>query len=138
MERADRFSGRPSRPGRCVVFLEETAIRETREEVGLDLRRDGTIIGALDESRPRIPVLPPVIARPYVATIAFDATGGPSDEVESFFWAPLAEILDPAASRMTEIPIRGTTTLRPAITFGGNVIWGMTEGILRGFAEIIR
>jgi 8-oxo-dGTP pyrophosphatase MutT (NUDIX family) len=138
----DPWSGQIAFPGgrRDPVdsSLEETAVRETREEVGFDLRRDGTIIGAFDELRPRTPVLPPVIVRPFVATIAFDATGGPSDEVEKYFWAPLAEILDPAASRITEIPIRGTTTLRPAINFGGNVIWGMTEGILRRFEEIIR
>jgi len=138
----DPWSGQIAFPGgRHETFdatLEATAVRETLEEVGLDLRRDGTIIGALDESRPRIPVLPPVIVRPFVATIAFEATGGPSDEVEKYFWAPLDAILDPAASRVTEIPVRGTTMLRPAIHFGGYVIWGMTEGILRRFEEIIR
>ncbi len=117
----DPWSGQIAFPGgRRETFdasLEETAVRETREEVGFDLRRDGTIIGALDESRPRIPVLPPVIVRPFVATIPFDATGGPSDEVEKYFWAPLTEILDPAASRATEIAVRGNTVLRPAITF---------------------
>ncbi len=138
----DPWSGQIAFPGgRHEIFdasLEETAVRETREEVGFDLRRDGTIIGAIDELRPRTPVLPPVIVRPFVATVSLNATGGPSDEVEKYFWAPLAEILDPAASRATEIPIRGTTTLRPAIHYAGNVIWGMTERILRGFEEIIR
>jgi 8-oxo-dGTP pyrophosphatase MutT (NUDIX family) len=138
----DPWSGQIAFPGgrreTLDASLEETAVRETREEVGFDLRRDGTIIGALDESRPRIPVLPPVIVRPFVATIAFEATGGPSDEVEEYFWAPLAEILDPAASRITELAVRQTTVLRPAIHFGGQVIWGMTEGILRRFEEIIR
>jgi 8-oxo-dGTP pyrophosphatase MutT (NUDIX family) len=138
----DPWSGQIAFPGgrrdTTDSSLEETAVRETREEVGFDLSRVGTIIGALDESRPRIPVLPPVIVRPFVATIAFEATGGQSDEVERYFWAPLAEILDPAATRTTEIAVRGNTVLRPAITFGDHVIWGMTEGILRGFADIIR
>ncbi|HEV8410126.1 MAG TPA: CoA pyrophosphatase [Gemmatimonadaceae bacterium] len=138
----DPWSGQIAFPGgrrdAIDASLEETALRETREEVGFDLLRDGTIIGALDESRPRIPVLPPVIVRPFVATIAFDATGGPSDEVEEYFWAPLAEILDPTASRITELPVKGNTVLRPAIHYAGNVIWGMTEGILRRFEEITR
>jgi 8-oxo-dGTP pyrophosphatase MutT (NUDIX family) len=138
----DPWSGQIAFPGgrheKFDTSLEETAVRETLEEVGFDLRRDGTIIGALDESRPRIPVLPPVIVRPFVATIAFDATGAPSDEVEKYFWAPLDAVLDPAASRITEIPVRQTTTLRPAIHFGDYVIWGMTEGILRRFEEIVR
>ena len=143
MRADDPWSGQIAFPGgRRETFdasLEETAVRETREEVGrFDLRRDGTIVGALDESRPRIPVLPPVIVRPFVATIAFEATGGPSDEVEKYFWAPLADLLDPAATRTTEIAVRGNTVLRPAITYNGYVIWGMTEGILRRFEEIIR
>jgi 8-oxo-dGTP pyrophosphatase MutT (NUDIX family) len=137
----DPWSGQIAFPGgRHEDFdesLEDTAARETREEVGLELRRHGAIIGALDEVRPRTPVLPPVIVRPYVATISADAPTGPSNEVERFFWAPLDAVLDPAASRDTEILIRQTTTVRPAINYEGNVIWGMTESILRRFAEII-
>jgi 8-oxo-dGTP pyrophosphatase MutT (NUDIX family) len=138
----DPWSGQIAFPGgRHEVSdesLEDTAVRETREEVGLELRRDGAIIGALDEVRPRIAVLPPVIVRPYVATIAAGAHAGTSAEVERFFWAPLDAILDPAASRDTEIVIRQTSTLRPAIHYDGNVIWGMTESILRSFEAIIR
>ena len=113
-------------------------MRETREEVGLELRLHGRMIGALDELRPRIAVLPPVIVRPYVATVSAEARIGSSDEVAQVFWAPLDAILDPAASRETEIVVRGIRTTRPAIHHGGHVIWGMTEHILRRFEEIIR
>lgn len=138
----DPWSGQIAFPGGrhedSDESLEDTAVRETREEVGLELRRHGAIIGALDEVRPRTPVLPPVIVRPYVATISADASAAVSAEVERFFWAPLDAILDPAASRDTEILIRQTATVRPAINYEGNVIWGMTEHILRQFAEVIR
>jgi 8-oxo-dGTP pyrophosphatase MutT (NUDIX family) len=118
--------------------LEDTAVRETHEEVGLELRSHGTILGALDELRPRLAVLPPVIVRPYVATISADAAIASSDEVAEFFWAPLDAILDPAAERATEIFVRQTSTMRSAIHYEGHVIWGMTEQILRRFEEIIR
>ncbi len=138
----DPWSGQIAFPGgrheEVDESLEDTAVRETREEVGLELRRYGTICGALDEVRPRTPVLPPVIVRPYVAMIRADAPTGTSDEVERFFWAPLDAILDPAATRNTEISIRQTVTLRPAIHYKGNVIWGMTEHILRNFAAIVQ
>ncbi|MFI5245214.1 MAG: NUDIX hydrolase [Gemmatimonadales bacterium] len=138
----DPWSGQIALPGGRHAdtdeSLEDTAVRETREEVGLELRRHGAIIGALDELRPRIQVLPPVIVRPYVATVMPNATIGASDEVAEFFWAPLDAILDPAASRETEIAVRQMRTVRPAIHFGGHVIWGMTEHILRRFEEIIR
>ena len=138
----DPWSGQIALPGGrhedADESLEDTAVRETFEEVGLELRRHGTVIGALDEVRPRTPVLPPVIVRPYVATISEDAKIGSSDEVAQFFWAPLDAILDPAASRDTEIVVRQMRTTRPAIHYGGHVIWGMTEHILRRFEEIIR
>jgi 8-oxo-dGTP pyrophosphatase MutT (NUDIX family) len=137
----DPWSGQIAFPGGrhddSDESLEDTAVRETREEVGLELRRHGTIIGALDEVRPRTPVLPPVIVRPYVATVATAAVVS-SDEVAELFWAPLDEILDASASRETGIVVRGVHTLRPAIHFGGHVIWGMTEHILRGFEKIIQ
>jgi 8-oxo-dGTP pyrophosphatase MutT (NUDIX family) len=138
----DPWSGQIAFPGGrhdvTDASLEDTALRETHEEVGLDLRRHGAIIGSLDELRPRTPVLPPVIVRPHVATVSADATLGPSDEVAEYFWAPLDAILDPAAARETEIVVRQMRTVRPAIHFRGHVIWGMTEIILRRFEEIIR
>lgn len=138
----DPWSGQIALPGgrhdAADASLEDTAVRETREEVGLELRRDGTIIGVLDELRPRIPVLPPVIVRPHVAVVSTDATLGPSVEVAEYFWAPLDAILDPAATSDTEIVVRQMRTVRPAIHYGGHMIWGMTEHILRRFEEIIR
>lgn len=138
----DPWSGQIALPGGrhqdSDDSLEDTAVRETREEVGLELGRHGAIIGALDELRPRVAVLPPVIVRPYVATVAADAAIEASDEVAGHFWAPLDAILSPAALRDTEIVVRQMRTVRPAIHFGGHMIWGMTEHILRRFEEIIR
>jgi 8-oxo-dGTP pyrophosphatase MutT (NUDIX family) len=138
----DPWSGQIALPGgrRSAAdhSLEETAVRETREEVALDLRRDGVIIGALDELRPRTPVLPPVIVRPFVATVGQHAALEVNVEVADLFWAPLDVILDPAATRETAIQVRGFRTDRPAIHFGEHVIWGMTERILRNFGELLR
>jgi 8-oxo-dGTP pyrophosphatase MutT (NUDIX family) len=137
----DPWSGQIALPGGrrdpVDASLEDTAVRETREEVGLDLRTDGKIIGALDELRPRTIVLPPVLVRPFVATIAAGAASGVSEEVARSFWAPLDAILDPAAAQPTEIRVQGATSMRPAIRFEDYVIWGMTERILRQFEEVI-
>lgn len=137
----DPWSGQIALPGGRYDpddrSLEATAVRETFEEVSLDLRRDGAILGALDELRPRIPQLPPVIVRPYVATVAPHADVLPSDEVAELFWAPLDLILAPESQRDTEIAVRGFTVRRSAIHFRGHVIWGMTEAILRQFGTVI-
>ena len=62
----------------------------------------------------------------------------PSDEVADHFWAPIDRILDPAATRDTQILVRGFHMRRDAIHFEGHVIWGMTQQILNGFAGVAR
>jgi len=137
----DPWSGQIALPGgRHDVLdesLEATAVRETREEVALDLHRDGAIVGALDELRPRTPVLPPVIVRPFVATVSADALVSAGEEVAELFWAPLDLIVDPASVRDTEIRVRGLHERRPAIHYRGHVIWGMTERIIHNLKEVL-
>ena len=137
----DPWSGQIGLPGgraeSADESLEATAIRETREEVAIDLRRDGVILGALDELRPRTPTLPPVIVCPFVATVSADARAEPSDEVADLFWAPLDAVLDPEATRDADIFVRGLRMRRPAIHYGERVIWGMTERILHNLRELI-
>ena len=137
----DPWSGQIGLPGGRAEAsddsLEATAVRETHEEVALDLRRDGAILGALDELRPRTPVLPPVIVCPFVATVSADAHVEPSDEVADMFWAPLDAILDPDATRDADIFVRGLRMRRPAIHYRERVIWGMTERILHNLGALI-
>jgi 8-oxo-dGTP pyrophosphatase MutT (NUDIX family) len=137
----DPWSGQIALPGGRYdpddESLESTAVRETFEEVSIDLRRDGAVIGALDELRPRVPLLPPVIVRPYVATVAAHAEVRPSEEVAEMFWAPLDTILAPESTRDTEIVVRGFTLRRNAIHYRGHLIWGMTEAIVRQFEAIV-
>src|SRR3989449_5431311 len=46
-----------------------TAIRETREETGIDLRR-GEPLAVLDDLAPVTAVLPPVVVRPFVFALS--------------------------------------------------------------------
>src|SRR5579884_3649741 len=52
--------------------LQQTAVRETWEETGIDLARDGVILGTLDDITPRTPSLPPLVIRPFVAVVKPD------------------------------------------------------------------
>jgi len=139
---ADPWSGQIALPGgkydATDASLEQTAVRETREEVAIDLATQGEVFGALDELRPRNPLLPPVIVRPFVATVAADAVVVPSHEVADHFWAPLDRILDPEATKDTRIFVRGYYMRRDAIHYEGHVIWGMTQNILESFAKVAR
>ena len=60
----DPWSGHVACPGGRMdptdPDLEFTAVRETREETGIDLARDGRVLGTLDDISPRTPALPPL------------------------------------------------------------------------------
>jgi len=139
IKRADRagdpWSGQIALPGgrweHNDASLERTAIRETREEIGIDVDADGVMLGTLDDLAPRTRSLPPIVVRPYVAVIKASVVLTPNHEVAAYFWAPCRALLDPVA--MGEHAVRqppGSITL-PSITIKGHVIWGMTERIIR-------
>ncbi len=116
--------------------LLDTVLRETREETSLDLRAHGEVFGALDELRPRTPTLPPVIVRPYVASLHVVPSLVLSEELAGHFWAPLDALFDPANTRPARVNARGVTMWRDAIHYDGRVIWGLTERILRMLQEL--
>jgi 8-oxo-dGTP pyrophosphatase MutT (NUDIX family) len=114
-----------------------TVVRETWEETGIDLARDGVILGALDELRPRTPVLPPIIVTPYVAVVRPDVAIRKSDEVADTFWVPWSRFGDPDVSRESVVRIRGDDRNVPSYVIGRRVVWGMTERILRQLVDAL-
>lgn len=140
----DPWSGQIGLPGgnRSMLdrSLDETAIRETAEELGLDLRAFGTPLGALDELRPRIPTLPPIIVRPF-AWVIEPARLAPlvmSDEVAEYRWIPLAELFAEATRVQVAVEVRNVRRRVEALQVGDFTIWGMTERILSTFERLIR
>ena len=113
--------------------LRETAIRETREEVGLDLLSHGLVLGALDELHPRTPVLPPIVVRPYVFVTGAGVELRPTAEVAAAFWAPLDRLRHPDATFEATVTVRGEELRVPGVRHLEHVIWGMTERIFRDF-----
>lgn len=111
--------------------LEATALRETLEETGLDVRRTGTVLGVLDELRPRTAVLPPIVVTPYVAVVEPPPVLQLNAEVADAFWVPWSILTDPAYDRETEVRVRGATFRTSAFVLGEHVVWGMTERIVR-------
>jgi 8-oxo-dGTP pyrophosphatase MutT (NUDIX family) len=131
---ADPWSGQVAFPGgreeAADPTLADTAIRETREETGIDLVRDGTVIGTLDDLRPNTVRLPAVIVRPYVVLLNRFEPLVLSDEVALAFWIPLEAFKDAPAWRDTNVLARGVQMNRRAFHHQGQVIWGMPERIL--------
>ena len=131
---ADPWSGQIAFPGgreeSADPTLADTAIRETREETGIDLVRDGTVIGTLDDLRPQTVRLPAVIVRPYVVLLNRFEPLVLSDEVALAFWIPLEAFKDAPSWQDTDVLARGVQMNRRAFHHQGQVIWGMTERIL--------
>ena len=116
--------------------LEATAVRETREETGVDLS-DAEQLGVLDDLYPRASTLPPVVVRPFVFALARRAALVPSDEVQRAFWLPLGRLSDPGVRREVTLPLRGGARTFPAYLVDEDLIWGMTERILTPFVDLV-
>jgi 8-oxo-dGTP pyrophosphatase MutT (NUDIX family) len=138
----DPWSGHVAFPGGrfepADATLEQTAVRETREEIAIDLVRDGAILGRLDDLEPRTPRLPRLVITPYVAVVAPDASLEAGPEVDEAFWVPLGALQDPEASREIVLDLTGGPRTVMSFQHRGYTIWGLTERILRNFFEYMR
>ena len=116
-----------------------TAIRETHEEVGIDLALGGTSIGRLDElraiarHRPLDLVISPVVFLlhgPATITVA-------PREVESAVWVPL-DFFGSAAARSTyRRSLDGIDSEFPAFRYERYTIWGLTHRMLEAFLALV-
>jgi 8-oxo-dGTP pyrophosphatase MutT (NUDIX family) len=137
----DPWSGHMALPGGrqdpAEADLVTTAIRETAEEVGLELRPEH-LLGSLDDVVPRTPSLPPIAVRPYV--FALDRRPGLTlnPEVAAARWIPLDLLLHPDTYHSVRLEIRGESREFPAYRLDDSVVWGMTERILSSLFEHLR
>jgi 8-oxo-dGTP pyrophosphatase MutT (NUDIX family) len=136
----DPWSGQVALPGGrhapVDVDLEATAIRETYEELAVDLAR-AERMGVLNDIRPRTNRLPPVLVRPFIFALPNRPSLNPSAEVQSAFWTPLARFLAPGTRRDVRLAVPGGERTFPAFVLDQDIIWGMTERILSTFLASI-
>ena len=122
------FPGGRSEPG--DESLQDTALRETLEELALDLTKGG-ILGRLDDLAPRSRSLPSIIVRPFVAVVSSDVQFVPSREVAATFWVPLTILRDPSTQDEHVMTVNGLRARFPAYRVSEHLVWGMTERIVR-------
>jgi 8-oxo-dGTP pyrophosphatase MutT (NUDIX family) len=130
------FPGGGVEPGEGIV---DAAVRETEEEVGIDLRAGAVRLGALDEiqaiGRGRAVGLS---IQPWVWALRGEP--GPlrlSAEVASVHWVRLADLLEP--SRQAPFPYvhEGVRLVLPSLDVDGLVIWGLTYRMVEIFAGVL-
>jgi len=115
--------------------LAETAVRETREETGIDVSRIGRLLGTLDDLSPRTPALPPIIIRPFVAAVPSEVEIVQSHEVAAAFWVPISALRERAAWGTGPVSVRGIERRVQTFTHGTHIVWGLTERVLRQLME---
>ena len=107
----------------------DTAVRETLEEVGIELP-EPSYLGALPDVAPKSPHLGPVVVRPYLFVLPERPILTPNDEVAEAGWVRLSALKDPAIYRPYTLELRGDRRTFPAFHIGSSIVWGMTERIL--------
>ena len=113
---------------------EETALRETEEEVGLN-RRHIEIIGRLAQYTTRTGFsIAPVVA---MVTPPFEISPDPH-EVDMVFEVPLDFLLDPANHERHSREYQGVERHFHAMPYNGYYIWGATAGMVINLYEALK
>lgn len=127
--------GQVSFPGGSVEQVDgsavETAMRETREEIGIP---ESTIqpIGFLD----RFDTISDYRVLPVVGLLDSGLKWIPDrSEVDEVFTVPLAYIMDDSQFRRTEREYKGVQHTIWSLTWGEHVIWGVTAAIIRNLVD---
>lgn len=141
-ERAsDPWSGHMAFPGgrreESDADLRATAVRETREEIGLDLEERGELLGRLDDVIPGSArgLLTGLVVQPYVWVVREVPDLVPNGvEVDELHWAALAPMLRGEREAHFEYVWKGQPMSFPGYRVGegegARVVWGMTHRML--------
>jgi 8-oxo-dGTP pyrophosphatase MutT (NUDIX family) len=145
-ERAsDPWSGHMAFPGgrrqATDKALLDTAMRETREEVGLDLASHGRAIARLPDVMPYSRMPHPITVTAFVFTL--DANPAPltlNDEVAEAIWAPFDAILANEHATRFYWQRDGINLDLPALRLedgDGPVVWGLTYRMIELLREAL-
>ncbi|MGD0477750.1 MAG: CoA pyrophosphatase [Nitrososphaerales archaeon] len=135
IKRADRegdpWSGQVAFPGGKAQegdsTLKDTAMRETREEVGIDLGQDAEFLGYFTPFRTHTGTLD---VFPAVFLLEKEVEMHPNEEVSSYRWVKLGELMAGQARSSYRVDVSGRTREMPALLVGNYAVWGLTHRII--------
>jgi 8-oxo-dGTP pyrophosphatase MutT (NUDIX family) len=133
----DPWSGQVAFPGGMVnasdSSFEETARRETAEEVGVDLSsKSAAFMGYMREVKAR---MREVVVVPSVFKLAAPSAVTLNKEVASYEWVPLRSLASGRARSKYVLRRDGVEIAFPSLVHRGLVIWGLTERILSAIIQ---
>jgi len=136
LKEGDPWSGQMAFPGGrrdpADPDLIATSVRETREEVGLEL---GAPIARLDDfPNARAGSL---VVSPFVYHLDARPKLSPNREVQSTVWIPVPWLLHPDAAVDYEISRDSQKLVFPAVRYDRYTVWGLTYRILANLFEAL-
>jgi len=138
----DRWSGHMAFPGGRSEpgdpDLVATAIRETTEEIGLDLRAQGELLGGLDEVHALARGRPVDLGiSPFVFRLHGKAQLTRSAEVTSLHWLPLDDLLGERHLSTFEYVHEGIPLRLPCLRVEDVVVWGLTFRMFSSLRDVL-
>ena len=127
----DPWSGQIAFPGGKMQDGDRTArgtaVRETMEEVGLDLTSSSDFLGYGRLTTTHTGTMDVV---PTVFHLRKGVTVVPNGEVASFRWVGLGVLASPGARSSLMMTFQGSQMEFPALKVGDYTVWGLTHRIL--------
>lgn len=137
----DPWSGQMGLPGGRVDPGDASplaaALRETREEIGVDLGALGRFLGRLSEVRTHLPLgSVPHSVVPFAFAVDGEPALSPNHEVQEAIWVPLSFLADRRNRSSFTWVRKGLPLPMPCYTFQGRVIWGLTLRIVDELLDV--
>ena len=127
--------GRKDRSDRDTL---QTALRETREEVGFDALNGARLIGRLSDvaTHARLP-RGPMIITPWVFRVESIPEITPNHEVAETLWVPLGFLADRGNRERMRWAPNGVALELPCYRFEGRQIWGLSLLMLDELLDVL-
>lgn len=116
-----------------------TALRETAEELGLDLNAHGELLGRLDD----VPAYARgrrtgIVVTPFVWLLHRTPSLVPNHEVDEIHWASVPRLLSGEADTTVEYRWNDRSFELPGYRVGERVVWGLTHRVVSSLFERLR
>jgi len=138
----DPWSGHMAFPGGRMEKSDangfEVAVRETAEEIGLQLNDEDECIGRLSDlnARPRRTALGMAVS-PFVFRLDREVVFKPNYEVAETVWVPVEYLMEESNRETMQWQWKGMEIPMPCYMYQGYCIWGLSLMMLDELADLV-
>ena len=117
----------------------QTAVRETEEELGVNLWSFAELLGSLSDNQASAngQVIDLVISA-FVFLVGASPSLAPNHEVAEVLWAPISALADGSSTIAHQVILEGQQRVLPGWSVEGRVIWGLTYRIVSNLLRQLR